>query len=105
MTPPSSCEIQYATASGSAMRRVATNPAVIAGLKWPPEMWPRLDTMSPIARPFASATATMSLPLMMPAPPPMKMSVKVPTNSATQRLPSSRFTRETLGSRSDGSER
>ena len=43
------------------MRRVATKPSVIAGLKWPPEMWPRFDTMIPIARPFASATATMSL--------------------------------------------
>ena len=56
---------------------------MIAGLKWPPEMWPRFETMIPIARPFASATATMSWPLMMPAPPPMKISVNVPTNSAT----------------------
>ena len=39
--------------------------------------------MIPMARPFASATATMSWPEMMPAPPPMKISVKVPTNSAT----------------------
>ena len=46
---------------------------MIAGLKWPPEMWPRFDTMIPIARPFASATATMSWPLTMPAPPPMKI--------------------------------
>ena len=65
------------------IRRVERNPSVIAGLKCPPEMWPRFETMIPIARPFASATATMSWPLMMPAPPPMKISVKVPTNSAT----------------------
>ena len=38
----------------------ATKPSVIAGLKWPPEMWPKFETMIPIARPFASATATMS---------------------------------------------
>ena len=67
------------------IRRVTTNPSVIAGLKWPPEMWPRFDTMIPIARPFASATATMSCPLTMPAPPPMKISVNVPMNSATPR--------------------
>ena len=42
------------------IRRVARKPSVIAGLKWPPEMWPRFETMIPIARPFASATATMS---------------------------------------------
>ena len=58
---------------------------MIAGLKWPPEMWPRFETMIPIARPFASATATMSWPLTMPAPPPMKISVNAPTNSATLR--------------------
>ena len=40
------------------IRRVMTNPSVIAGLKWPPEMWPRFVTMIPIARPLASATAT-----------------------------------------------
>src|SRR3954451_17451590 len=54
-------------------------------------MWPRFETMIPIARPFASAIATMlytPAPAMIataPAPPPMKMSVKVPMNSATPR--------------------
>ena len=31
------------------------NPIVIAGLKWPPEMWPSEVTMIPMARPYASA--------------------------------------------------
>ena len=40
---------------------------MIAGLKCPPEMWPRFVTMIPIARrSSASATATMSCPLMIP---------------------------------------
>src|ERR671934_893831 len=75
------------------IRRASTNASVIAGLKWPPEMWPRFVTMIPIASPFASATATMSLPEAIPAPPPMKMSVKAPTNSATPRRTGSSCTR------------
>ena len=80
---PANCATQYTPASIGAIRRVDRKPSVIAGLKCPPEMWPRFVTMIPIARPFASATATMSCPLMIPAPPPRKISVNVPTNSAT----------------------
>ena len=39
------------------MRRVTTKPSVIAGLKWPPEMWPRFVTMIPMARPLRECDA------------------------------------------------
>src|ERR671933_1294966 len=84
-TAPRNCAAAYTIASRVVIRRARTKARVIAGLKWPPEMWPRFETMIPIAKPFASATATMSPPEMIPAPPPMKISVKAPTNSATPR--------------------
>src|SRR4051794_40324648 len=67
------------------------NPNVTAGLKWAPEMWPTAETMTPIARPCASATPTsVRLPGTPTtdaiAPQPTKTSVKVPTNSANARL-------------------
>ena len=33
---------------------------MIAGLKRPPEMWPIATTMTPIARPFASAASVVA---------------------------------------------
>ena len=85
-----------------ARRRVIRNPNVIAGLKWPPEMWPTADTMTAIAKPCASAMPTSPSPVAVSAAPcanaaaksfvkvrvapaPMKMSVKAPMNSAKPR--------------------
>src|SRR6059036_2793398 len=64
------------------------NPAVTTGLRWPPERWPVAETMVPMARPWASATPTRPTrpPLSWSAmidPAPMKMSVNVPTASAS----------------------
>ncbi len=46
-----------ADGEGGAIRRVTRKPSVIAGLNSPPEMKPIAQTMTPIARPFASATS------------------------------------------------
>src|SRR3954451_10513391 len=89
------------------MGAVARNPSVIAGLKCPPEMWPTAETMTAIARPCARAMPT-SVGSWMPAadmiePAPTKISVNVPTNSATPRRIGS-VTRPRLERRPDGTE-
>ncbi len=63
------------------MRPVVSIESVTAGLKCPPEMCPTAVTMSPIARPFASAWPTR-LAAASAEPAPKKISAKVPTNSA-----------------------
>ena len=72
-------------ASGVAMRRVATNPSVTAGLKWPPEMCASAVTITAIASPCATATPISPPEPTMIAPPATKTSVKVPMNSAVPR--------------------
>ena len=66
------------------MRRVTRKPSVTAGLKNPPEMNPTAETMTPITRPFASARSVAVRAYAAP-PQAMKISAKVPTNSATPR--------------------
>ena len=78
------------------------NPSVIAGLKWPPEMWPTADTITAIARPCANAIPTSASPdavseapcanaaaksfvKVRTAPAPANVNVKAPTNSAKPR--------------------
>src|SRR3989442_8218654 len=72
------------TARRASIRFVRRNAKVIAGLKWPPEIWPSAVTISAMASPWASATPTRSAPRAI-APTPTKISVKAPTNSATAR--------------------
>ena len=68
------------------IRLVTRKPSVTAGLKCPPEMWPTAEAITPIARPCASAIAVRLVPCVaMIEPAPTKMSVNVPTNSATPR--------------------
>src|SRR5947209_17708594 len=71
------------------MRRVIKKPTVIAGLKWPPEMCPSAETITAMASPCAIAMpisegSWMALAVTI-EPAPMKISVNVPTNSATPR--------------------
>src|SRR5438552_1126055 len=64
------------------------------GLSWPPEMWSVAVTMTAMAKPWARAMASRLMGrcvalwsggfMLAMAPMPMKMSVKVPMNSATQ---------------------
>ena len=70
-------------------RRVAQSAMEIAGLKTPPEMCPSAVTINAIARPCANATPTIPEPTIT-APTPMKMSAKVPMNSAMSLRPRSR---------------
>jgi hypothetical protein len=78
---------------------------VIAGLKWPPEMWPTAETMTAITSPFASATPTTpGSPLgaaAITAPAPTKMSANAPTNSAVPRRKASVSTAEKVVGASD----
>jgi hypothetical protein len=41
MMAPTTWATMYTTASRASMRLAVSTPSVIAGLKWPPEMWPR----------------------------------------------------------------
>src|SRR6476660_4719791 len=70
-------------------RLVTQKPIVIAGLKWPPEICPRAETMMAIARPCAMAIPdNPRLPAPWRnwsahiAPAPKKIRAKVPINSA-----------------------
>ena len=67
------------------MRRVTTKPKVTAGLKCPPEMWPTAETMTAITSPCARPTS-VSVRAADSEPTPMKISAKVPTNSAEARF-------------------
>jgi hypothetical protein len=65
-------------------------PVVTTGLKWPPEIWPKFDTMmastSPKARAMPRSEGTESPPKAVRIttdPAPMNTSANVPTNSAT----------------------
>ena len=57
---------------------------VTAGLKCPPDICPKADAISAIARPWANAIA-MRLPVMMIDAPPTNTSVKAPMDSASRR--------------------
>src|SRR6266403_517488 len=70
-------------------RLVTQKPMVTAGLKCPPEMCPRAETMIAIARPWASAMPRRPRPLapckywsVQMEPAPKKISANVPRNSA-----------------------
>ena len=66
--------------------RVTRKPNVTAGLKWPPEMCPTAEAITPIASPCASAITVRFPPCVaMIEPAPTKISVNVPTNSAIPR--------------------
>src|SRR6266511_2158425 len=70
---------------------VTHTPTVTAGLKWAPEMWARIETITASTIPWASATPTRPLPVegaMITEPAPMNTSANVPTNSATVTCPS-----------------
>ena len=69
-------------------------------MKWPPEIWPTAEAITPIASPCANATATSVnsaptgpgkrakfrlWPSVRIEPAPMKTNVNVPTNSAEPR--------------------
>src|SRR5919106_872564 len=88
-------------ASRGSMRRVTRKPKVTAGLKWPPEMWPRAEAITPIASPCASATPTRSAPTAI-EPMPAKTSANAPTNSAAARRPTLSSTGAKLSPRPDG---
>ena len=63
---------------------VTQNPMVTAGLKCPPDICPKADAISAIARPWANAIA-MRLPVMMIDATPTNTSVKAPMDSASRR--------------------
>src|SRR5712691_95511 len=99
------------------MRRVTRKPSVIAGLKWPPEMCPTADTITAIAKPFASATPVSVKPprdgsccgsgenattTAMIEPAPAKTSANVPTNSAMPRRSGSWSIAANVRAASDG---
>ena len=62
---------------------------MIAGLKWPPEMYPSAQTITPIASPLAIATpirvVSWATPAAAAAPAPTNVSVNAPIDSATAR--------------------
>ena len=62
---------------------------MIAGLKWPPEIWPTAVTMTAIARPVASATSSVPAsacgPMDMIVPAPANTSAKAPRSSTKER--------------------
>src|SRR3972149_5376446 len=65
----------------------AQTPNVTAGLKCPPEMCPRAETITAMVRPWARAMPTRPTPPFVTLsaqtePTPMKMSARVPMNSA-----------------------
>ena len=65
------------------------NTNVIAGLKWPPEMWPTAVTMTPNVRPVASATSNVPAsacgPRDMIVPAPTNTRANAPTSSTKVR--------------------
>src|SRR5271154_4632773 len=68
---------------------VTQKPMVMAGLKWPPEMWPSAQTMMAMARPLASAMPrspsafdAWGYQSTQDAPAPKKTRANVPMNSA-----------------------
>src|SRR5450759_559814 len=70
------------------------SPTVTAGLKWPPETWPKAYAMVSTVRPKARATPSNPIPTSgnlaastaLPQPP--STNQNVPTNSADSRRPS-----------------
>src|SRR5262245_10465089 len=70
------------------MRRAVNMPSVIAGLKWPPEMWLTAYIIVSTLKPKARAMPKKPMPVLgnfdasTAAPQPPKTSQKVPMNSA-----------------------
>jgi hypothetical protein len=89
-------------ARSGTIRPVIRKPNVTAGLKWPPEMCPRAETMMARMRPWAAATARRLPPLVMTEPAPTKVSAKAPTNSAALRRKESSSTPPRLEPPPDG---
>ena len=69
------------TAIGRSIFRPSSSPSVMAGLKCPPDTCPNAATITPMARPCASASPVRSFGLLM-AMMPMKHRVKTPSASA-----------------------
>ena len=74
-------------------RRVTQKPIVIAGLRWPPEMWPMAVTITPNgeavgerrwpSRPMLASPEARRYWSAQMEPAPMKTRANVPTNSAS----------------------
>src|ERR1700722_316544 len=84
--------IQYRATSTVLERLVTQNAMVMAGLKWPPEMWASAEYITAKARPCATAMKRRLVPpepwrtgSAHMAPTPKKTSANVPMNSAVRR--------------------
>ena len=86
MVAPTSWATTYAAARTVSILPATQTLIVTAGLKCPPEMWPKLDTMTARTRPWARATpSSVEAPAaaMTTAPAPMNTRAKVPITSAS----------------------
>ena len=86
MSAPPSWAITYQTALADSILPATQALMVTAGLKWPPEMWPKLDTMTASTRPWARATPRSEdapAPAITTDPAPMNTRAIVPITSAT----------------------
>ena len=91
MKPPISCATQYGITAAIGNLRPTASPNVTAGLKWPPEIWPKAAIIRPSPRPKPAATPADAIEpgrltdAAMPLKP-MKKNPNVPTTSARSRL-------------------
>src|SRR5262245_52179405 len=97
---PSTWAMTYGPTSEAGKRLATHRPAVTAGLRWQPEMWPMAKAIVSTVRPKASATPTSPIPMLigeLPSvtstlaastalPQPPNTSQDVPRNSAPSRF-------------------